>query len=72
MIKLSENYEGGREQEFWNTTGIQVAYLSFLWTSRLLLFSMDGLGYYDTFFEVLQKSLKGEINVPKCSKYNDR
>ena len=43
MIKLWGNYEGGRGYEFWNTTGIQVAYLSFLWPSRLLLFSMDGL-----------------------------
>ena len=55
MIKLWGNYEGGRGQEFWNTTGIQVAYLSFLWASWLLLFSMDGI-----IMMLSQKSLKGE------------
>ena len=32
----------------------------------------NGCLYYDAFFEVLTKSLKGEKSLPKCSKYKDR
>ena len=31
-----------------------------------------GCLYYDAFFEVLKKSIKGEKSLPKCSKYKDR
>ena len=37
----------------------------------VVIFS-NGCLYYDAFFEVLKKSLKGEKSVPKCSKYKDR
>ena len=32
----------------------------------------NGWPYYDTFFEVLWRSLQGEKSAPKCSKYKDR
>ena len=32
----------------------------------------NGCQHYDAFFEMLKKSLKGEISVPKGSKYKDR
>ena len=54
-----------------NTTGFHDAYLSFWWASQLLFF-FNGCLYYDTFFEVLKKSLKGEKSLPKCLKYKDR
>ena len=37
----------------------------------VVIFS-NGCLFYDAFFEVLKKSLKGEKSVPKCSKYKDR
>ena len=54
-----------------NTTGFHDAYLSFMWTSQLLLFSMDACIMMLS-FEVLKRSLKGEKSLPKCSKYKDR
>ena len=43
----------------WNIAGFHDAYLSFLWASQLLFF-FNGCLFYDAFFEVLNKSLKGE------------
>ena len=53
-----------------NTPGFHDAYLSYLWASRLLFVKWSP--YYDAFFEVLTKSLKGEKSHPKSSKYKDR
>ena len=76
MIKLWGNYEGVR--------GIRNQKLRILEYHRNLGFIFEfsvgfptvaffnGWSYYDAFFEVLQKSMKGEKSVPKCSKYKDR